>query len=517
MKAESLLSLLSPGARSVVSGRAGVLRGAEPAPRGRVAGRALAAVALASLAACSQAPVYQRPEVATPAAFRESAWQAAQAQSPDVLDDWWTQFKDPVLSELQAQVVVNNQSLQAVVAQYRSAEAAVAISRAAQFPTVTGTLGASRSVSGTTNSTGTSGSSTPVNVFSLGANASWDTDLWGRLANATEAARTQVQASRSDLLAARLSLQVTLAQTYFSLRSVETQARSLARAVQAYEQSLQLTQNRYAAGVAGAADVAQAQTQLKSAQAQAIELRLQRAQLEHALAVLLGQAPANFRLAETARLPEAPPAPRLLPASLLQRRPDIAAAERRVAVANAQVGVTRAAFFPSLTLSASGGYRANQWSDLVSLPHRFWSLGPSMALALFDAGGREAATRQAWLAVDQASANYRQVVLTAFQEVEDNLVAADALAQEAQVQAEALAAARRALEIVSNQYKAGTVSYLNVISAQATALTAENTLTTVRNRQLLAVGQLLKNAAGRWDLPLSTEGAAPAAQKPPGA
>lgn len=466
---------------------------------------AASALTLALLSACSQAPVYQRPEVSTPTAFKEAAWQDAQAQSPDVLDDWWAQFQDPVLSELQAQVVVNNQSLQAVVAQYRSAEATVVISRAAQLPTVTGAIGATRSVSGTTNSTGTSGSVAPVNVFSLSANASWDTDLWGRLASANEASRSQLQASRGDLLAARLSLQVTVAQTYFSLRSIETQGQSLARAVQAYEQSLRLTQNRYSAGVAGAADVAQAQTQLKSAQAQLIELRLQRAQLEHALAVLLGQAPANFRLAETARLPAAPAAPRLLPASLLQRRPDIAAAERRVAAANAQVGVTRAAFFPSLTLSASSGYRANQWSDLVSLPHRFWSLGPSMALALFDAGGREAATRQALLAVDQAAANYRQVVLTAFQEVEDNLVAADALAQEAQVQSEALAAAQRALDIVSNQYKAGTVSYLNVITAQATALAAENTLTSVRNRQLLAVGQLLKNAAGRWDLPLASD------------
>lgn len=461
---------------------------------------AIAALMALTLGACSQAPVYQRPEVATSTTFRESAWQDARAGSPDVPDDWWLQFADPVLTGLQARVLVNNQNLQTVLAQWRTAEASLASSRAARYPTVTGSLGETRSRSGTTSSTGTSTSASPVNIVSASANASWDTDLWGRLAGAVDVAGAQLQASRDDLLAARLSVQILLAQSYFSLRSAETQAESVARAVAAYEKSLQLTQNRYGAGVASAADVAQAQTQLKSAQAQLIELRLQRSQLEHAIAVLLGEVPANFSLPVTARLPSLPEAPRLLPASLLQRRPDIAAAERRVAAANAQVGVTKAAFFPALTLSASAGYRANQWADLTSLPHRFWSLGPSLALALFDAGGREAVTNQALAAVDQAAANYRQVVLTAFQEVEDNLAAVAALRDEAAVQAEALQAAQRALAITENQYKAGTVSYLNVITAQSTALSAENTLTAVRNRQLLAVGQLLKNAAGRWDV-----------------
>ena len=461
---------------------------------------AIAALMALTLGACSQAPVYQRPEVATSTTFRESAWQDARAGSPDVPDDWWLQFDDPVLTGLQARVLVNNQNLQTVLAQWRTAEASLASSRAARYPTVTGSLGETRSRSGTTSSTGTSTSASPVNIVSASANASWDTDLWGRLAGAVDVAGAQLQASRDDLLAARLSVQILLAQSYFSLRSAETQAESVARAVAAYEKSLQLTQNRYGAGVASAADVAQAQTQLKSAQAQLIELRLQRSQLEHAIAVLLGEVPANFSLPVTARLPSLPEAPRLLPASLLQRRPDIAAAERRVAAANAQVGVTKAAFFPALTLSASAGYRANQWADLTSLPHRFWSLGPSLALALFDAGGREAVTNQALAAVDQAAANYRQVVLTAFQEVEDNLAAVAALRDEAAVQAEALEAAQRALAITENQYKAGTVSYLNVITAQSTALSAENTLTAVRNRQLLAVGQLLKNAAGRWDV-----------------
>src|SRR5450830_1345806 len=457
--------------------------------------RPAALALLLGLGACSQAPVYQRPEVTTTAAFREAAWQDARAASPDVPDDWWLQFDDPVLTGLQARVLVNNQNLQTVLAQLRTAEASLASSRAARYPTVTGSLGETRSRSGTTSSTGTSTSASPVNIVSASANASWDADLWGRLAGAVDVSGAQLQASRDDLLATRLSVQISLAQSYFSLRSTEAQAESVARAVAAYEKSLQLTRNRYGAGVASSADVAQAQL---------IELRLQRSQLEHAIAVLLGEVPANFSLPVTARLPRLPEAPQLLPATLLQRRPDIAAAERRVAAANAQVGVTKAAFFPSLTLSANAGYRSNQWSDLTSLPHRFWSLGPSLALALFDAGGRDAVTNQALAAVDQAAANYRQVVLTAFQEVEDNLVAVAALRDEAAVQAEALEAAQRALSITENQYKAGTVSYLNVITAQSTALSAENTLTSVQNRQLLAVGQLLKNAAGRWDTPLAS-------------
>src|SRR5450830_1893458 len=306
--------------------------------------RPAALALLLGLGACSQAPVYQRPEVTTTAAFREAAWQDARAASPDVPDDWWLQFDDPVLTGLQARVLVNNQNLQTVLAQLRTAEASLASSRAARYPTVTGSLGETRSRSGTTSSTGTSTSASPVNIVSASANASWDADLWGRLAGAVDVSGAQLQASRDDLLATRLSVQISLAQSYFSLRSTEAQAESVARAVSAY--------------------VAQAQTQLKSAQAQLIELRLQRSQLEHAIAVLLGEVPANFSLPVTARLPRLPEAPQLLPATLLQRRPDIAAAERRVAAANAQVGVTKAAFFPSLTLSANAGYRSNQWSDL---------------------------------------------------------------------------------------------------------------------------------------------------------
>ena len=458
-----------------------------------------------ALAACSSAPVYEPPAMPVPAAFGEAAaWQGANPQSPDVPDDWWRGLGDPVLTGLQARVVVDNENLKASAAQLRAAEAALAASRASLWPTVGVSTSATRSRNAAT-TTAAGGTGVLQNTYSLSGSASWDADLWGRLSGAVDASSARLQASRDDLLAARLSIQVTLAQVYFSLRTAEAQGGALERAVAGYQKSLELTQNRYAAGVASAADVAQAQSQLQSAQAQSLELRTQRAQLAHAIAVLLGQPPASFRLAATAALPVPPEVPALLPATLLQRRPDIAAAERRVAAANAQVGVARAAFFPALTLSASGGYRGNVWADLVSLPNRFWSFGPALAFAVFDGGGRSAATNQALAAVDQAAATYRQTVLTAFQEVEDNLVAAANLREEAQIQAAALAAARRSLEITLNQYRYGTVSYLNVVTAQATALTAERTLIDVQNRQLAAVAQLLKNAAGRWDRPVELE------------
>lgn len=460
----------------------------------------LAALAGTLLAGCALAPSYTPPTPDLPPQFKEAGyWQQAQPQAAQVPDAWWTLFHDPVLDELQARVVVDNENLKASVAQMRIAQATLAASRAGLFPTVSAGFGATRS---------SSTSSTPGTVYALSGSASWEADLWGRLSGAVDSAQARYEASRDDLLAARLSTQATLAQSYFALRAAETQADVLTRTVQAYQRSLELTQNRYQAGVAAAADVAQAQSQLKTAQAQQIELRTQRAQLEHAIAVLLGQPPAAFSLAPTATLPEVPDAPQLLPATLLQRRPDIAAAERRMAAANAQIGVARAAFFPALTLSASAGYRGRELGNLVSAPNLFWSVGPSLLLSVFDGGARQAATDQARASLEQAAASYHQTVLTALQEVEDNLVAAANLREEALVQADALAAAQRALEIALNQYQAGTVSYLNVVTAQGTALNAERNVIDVRNRQLAAVGQLLKNIAGRWDAPVA--GTAPA-------
>lgn len=448
--------------------------------------------ALLLLTACSTTPPYQPPATAVPATFKETGlWQAANPQAATVPDDWWLLFNDPVLNRLQAQVG-QNQNLLASAAQIRVAQAALGNSRAALSPTLGAGLAATRSASPT---------SPAGNSVALTGNASWELDLWGRLSGAVSGNQARVQASQDDLAAARLSLQATVAQTYFSLRATEAQSALLERSVQAYLRSLQLTQNRYQGGVASANDVAQAQTQLKTTSAQRIESDSSRAQLEHALAVLLGMAPSAFSLPRTAMLPATPEIPDQLPARLLERRPDIAAAERRVAAAYAQIGVAQAAFFPAFTLSASTGYKGSSLANLVNAPNLLWSVGPALALAAFDGGLRQSTVDSARASTDAATASYRQTVLTALQEVEDNLVVAGSLQQEAVLQAESLAAANRSLEIVKNQYQSGTVSYLNVVMAQATTLSSERSLLDVQNRRLAATNQLLKNIAGRWDAP----------------
>ncbi|WP_394788702.1 efflux transporter outer membrane subunit [Rhodoferax sp.] len=445
--------------------------------------------AAALLSACSTTPPYQAPTLPAPAAFKETGvWQSANPQAAAVPDDWWLLFNDPVLNGLQAQVA-NNQNLLGSAAQIRVAQAALGSSRAALAPTLGAGLTASRGA------TATSSASTSV---ALTGSASWELDLWGKLSGAVSGDQARLKASQDDLAAARLSVQATLAQSYFSLRAAEAESALLQRTLQAYQRSLDLTQNRYQAGVASAADVAQAQTQLKTTAAQLVESDSSRAQLEHALAVLLGLAPSEFQLARTAVLPAAPDVPDQLPAQLLERRPDIAAAERRVAAAYAQIGVARAAFFPALTLSASAGYKGDSLANLISAPNLLWSLGPSLALAAFDGGLRRSAVDSAKASTDVATASYRQTVLTALQEVEDNLVIAGSLQQEAVLQAEALAAAQRNLEITTNQYQSGTVSYLNVVTAQATVLSSERSLLDLQNRRLAASNQLLKNIAGRW-------------------
>ena len=465
----------------------------------RLRGPTLLAVALA-LSACSSVPKYQKPALDMPVRFKEAedfsrTFAAANPAAADVPDAWWTLFNDPVLNDLQARLPQGNPSLQASAAAVALAQAAVASSRAGLFPTANLTAGASRAANVATSPRGTS--------YSLqGGLSSWEIDLWNRIGAGIDAAGAKLQASRATLAATQLSLQATLAQTYFSLRTSETLALLLAQTVDAYAKSLVLTQNRYQGGVASAADVAQAQTQLKAAQAQQVEARLQRAQLEHALATLVGQTPAAFSLAANTladSLPLPPAVPLQLPSSLLERRPDIAAAERQVMAANAQIGVAGSAFFPALVLSLNGGVRGNSLATLIQSANKFWSIGPSLVLGVFDGGARQAASDTARAAYDQTVATYKQTVLAAFQEVEDNLIAASALQEEAALQHESLVAAKRALEIAQNQYKAGTVSYLNVVTAQTTALGAEQALLNLRNRQLVAVNLLLKNLAGRWD------------------
>lgn len=446
------------------------------------------------LSACAAGPDYQRPTVDTPAAFKELGdWKPAEPREP-AADRWWTAFGDPVLDDLQARLEISNQNLRAAEAAYRQALALADAARAAWFPAINASAGATRSASSA--ATATSGNAPARNSFSVGATVSWELDVWGRIARTVEGADAGLAASAADLAAARLSARATLAQTYFQLRAAERQQALLDASVDAYARALELTRNRYAAGVAGKADVAQAESQLRSTRAAALDASLSRSQYEHAIAVLLGLPPAGFNLAPSdAPLPVAPVAV-TLPSALLERRPDIAAAERRVAAANAAIGAAQAARFPVLGLSGNTGFRNARIEDLLTVPSRYWSLGPTLAAAIFDGGARKAAVGQAQAGWEKAVATYRQTVLTAFQEVEDNLASARLLEAAAAEQAAAVTAAAEAETIAVNQYRAGTVSYLNVVTAQATHLAARRSANDIATRRLLAAVQLAKNAGG---------------------
>lgn len=446
------------------------------------------------LSACAAGPDYQRPTVDTPAAFKELGdWKPAEPREP-AADRWWTAFGDPVLDDLQARLEISNQNLRAAEAAYRQALALADAARAAWFPAINASAGATRSASSA--ATATSGNAPARNSFSVGATVSWELDVWGRIARTVEGADASLAASAADLAAARLSARATLAQTYFQLRAAERQQALLDASVDAYARALELTRNRYAAGVAGKADVAQAESQLRSTRAAALDASLSRSQYEHAIAVLLGLPPAGFTLAPSAApLPVAPVAV-TLPSALLERRPDIAAAERRVAAANAAIGAAQAARFPVLGLSGNTGFRNARIEDLLTVPSRYWSLGPTLAAAIFDGGARKAAVGQAQAGWEKAVATYRQTVLTAFQEVEDNLASARLLEAAAAEQAAAVTAAAEAETIAVNQYRAGTVSYLNVVTAQAAHLAARRSANDIATRRLLAAVQLAKNAGG---------------------
>ncbi|MCC7060404.1 MAG: efflux transporter outer membrane subunit [Burkholderiaceae bacterium] len=465
-----------------------------------------------ALSACAGAPEYARPPIAVAAAFKEapppmgnsgpaensgptgttgqagSVWQPAQPAEPQH-GMWWRLFDDRVLDALVADADLANQDLRVAEAQLRQARAATTAARAGLYPSVAGSASVSREGAGGT-STG--------NNYSLGASVAWEVDLWGRVRNSIAAADALAAASAADLAAARLSIHAQLAQSYFQLRVAEAQGRLLDETAASYQRSLQLTRDRLAAGVATRADVAQAEAQLKVAQAQRLDLGIARAQLEHALAVLTGRAPADLTLAAGPLVEAIPAVPAGVPSRLLERRPDIAGAERRVAAANAQIGVARAAYYPSLTLSADGGFRATRLGDWLTLPSRVWSLGPALAGMIFDGGARAAANEQALAAYDATVATYRQTVLGAFQDVEDNLAALRILVDEEQRQREALAAARLSLDIVTRQYKAGTVSYLSVIQVQTTALQSEQAVLALRGRRLAATVALAKALGGSW-------------------
>jgi NodT family efflux transporter outer membrane factor (OMF) lipoprotein len=445
------------------------------------------------LCGCAVGPDYRRPEVEVPPAYKEAGdWKPAQPADDADRGDWWKAFADPQLDALEAQVAIGNQNLRLAEAQYRQARALVGQARAARFPSLTGSVSVTRSRAPA------SGESTS-HVVAL--DASWEADLWGRVRREVEASVAGAEASAADLAAARLSAQAELASAYFQLRVLDVQRQLLDDTALAYQKTLALTRNRYAVGVAGKADLVQAEAQLKGTQAQAIDLGVARAQLEHAIAVLLGKAPADFSLPPASSAIGMRRIPPGMPSQLLERRPDIAAAERRVAAANAQIGVARSAFFPDLTLSASAGFQSPSVAHWISAPNRFWSLGPALAQSLFDAGLRRAQSEQAIAAYDASVASYRQTVLGAFQEVEDNLAALRILGEEAGVQDEAVRAARESVVLTTNQYKAGTVSYLSVVTVQATQLADERAAVAIYGQRLLAEVALIKALGGGWQAP----------------
>jgi NodT family efflux transporter outer membrane factor (OMF) lipoprotein len=467
--------------------------------------RLLAALALcAMLSACAVGPDYVRPAVDVGTQYKEGqddtpGWKPAQ---PNELADrgaWWQVYQDPVLDDLMQKLDAANLDIAQAEANYRQAQALVRGARSAFFPTVGVGAGVTRSGNGSGSGSGVSGSSSVGNTYSLSGTVSWEADIWGSVRRSVEASRAGEQASAADLAAARLSAQSTLAQDYFQLRVLDEQERLLRETVETNERSLQLTINRYNAGVAAKSDVAVARTQLENTRAQWVDLEWQRGQFEHAIAVLIGEPPSKFSLARTPFAQRVPAIPVGLPSQLLERRPDVAGAERRTAQANAQIGVAQAAWFPDLTLSADGGFRSGQFAQWLTAPARFWSIGPALAQTLFDGGLRASQVESARAAYDAQAAAYRQVVLGALREVEDTMIQLRVFAREQEVQRRALEAARESLELTRNQYKQGLVDYLSVAVLENTALSSERTAISLMGNRLVASVQLIAALGGGWN------------------
>jgi NodT family efflux transporter outer membrane factor (OMF) lipoprotein len=434
-----------------------------------------------------------------PVAYKElDGWKTAQPQDGVIRGNWWELYHDAQLNELASQIEISNQSLAAAQAQYRQARALVQAARAGYFPTVTASIAASRyknSGNAPNNSTSSIG---PWNNFQVSGDVSWEIDLWGRVRRTVEASRANAQASAADVASVRLSMQAELAMDYFQLRGLDAQSKLLEQTIVAYQKALDLTTLLFKGGAASEADVVQALAQLKTTQAQAIDIGVQRAQLEHAIAVLVGRPPSSFAIAPSALAALPPPVMAGVPSQVLERRPDIASAERLMAAANAQIGVAEAAYYPTISLNAIAGLSASSVSDWFSWPSRFFAVGPAVTQTLFDGGLRGALTASARAAYDGTAASYRQTVLTAFQEVEDNLAALRILEQEANVQNEAVTAAQRSVVLTTDQYKVGIVSYLNVVTAQTFALTDERAAVDIATRRMVSSALLVKALGGGW-------------------
>ncbi len=492
---------------------------------GFVACRAPGWLALAGMlilcTGCSVGPDYVRPSTAAPDAYKENAgWKVAQPRDELPRGRWWEIYHDPQLNALEEQVEISNQNIAQAEANFRQALALIRVARAAYFPTVTGgsswsrfrnseNLGGGSRSSSVGNAPGVSGGSAGGGGFGaftgstqsnylLTSNASWELDIWGKVRRNVESSKASAQASAATLEGVRLSAQALLAQNYFLLRSLDEQKRLLDAVAAAFQKILNLTKNRYASGVAARNDVALAETQLKNTQAQAIDLGVQRAQLEHAIATLLGKPASVFSIPKAPVNLSVPPIPAGVPSELLERRPDIAAAERTMAAANAQIGVAIAAYFPTVTLTSSGGFQASDVAQWFVWPSRFWSLGAAATQTIFKGGALVAQTDAARAAHDATVASYRQTVLTGFQEVEDNLAALRILEEEWKVQDEAAKAARLSATLSTNQYKAGTISILDLLVVETVARNNERTAIVILGNRMSASVLLIKALGGGW-------------------
>jgi len=464
---------------------------------------ALAAALAAALfsSGCLKVPPYERPAAPVPAAFKEpppQGWKEAQPSDGTLRGNWWEIFGDPALNGLEEQVSINNQNVLLAEAQFREAAAAVRVARSNLYPLVTTTP----SVTGSQASSrlaNRAGSTSPVGVYEIPVNASYTADVWGAIHRGVAASANSAQAAAALLESARLLYQSELALDYFQLHGLDGDIAVLQQSVKSYQEYLVLTRNRYAGGVASDADVAQAETQLYTTQAQLTDVEIQRAQLEHAIAILTGRPPMGFSVPRTPIQVPPPRVPVGLPSALLERRPDIAQAERQVAAANEQIGIAKAAFYPVLTITAAAGLQSTSFLNWITWPSRFWAIGPELAQVLFDAGKRNAQLAQAQAGLDASAANYRQTVLTAFQQVEDNLAALRVLENEAAVLADAVNSAERSVTVSTAQYKAGTASYLQVITVQTIALQDQRSAVDVQTRRLTASVSLVQALGGGWN------------------
>ncbi|WP_036138158.1 efflux transporter outer membrane subunit [Luteibacter sp. 9135] len=461
---------------------------------------ALVALVAVGMTACSLAPPYRAPEVPVAPQYANavSPWTEAKPADRLARDSWWTLYGDARLDALQAKLLANNASLAAALAHYEQSEAVLRQVRAGLFPQIGLNANGTRNRESDTRPLRGATSPSYYDSYTIGAQLDYEVDLWGRVRDTVTAGKAEQVAAADDLAAARLSLQAQLADSYLQLNGFDRQVTVLKQSIDAFARALKLTQSRHNGGIASGLDVARAQTQLSSAKSQLTQAQAQRSLVLHAIAVLVGDTASNFQLAADDGQVKVPTLPLEVPSLILQRRPDIAAAERRTAAANARIGVAKSAFYPQLTLDGQGGWQSSSWGSIATAPNRFWAIGPTLALNLFDGGRRKAVVAQAQAATDEAGARYRDVVLNAFAQVEDNLTLLRDLGAALVDQRAAADAAQRSVDLSMNRYREGAVGYLDVVQAQTTALDARRNVIDLETRQLRASVQLIRALGGGW-------------------